>query len=144
MLSILPVFIPILLISLTSIIEVRTGKLPSWIAFFGNKNVAMALGTAIALWLWSRQQNLSKEKLWEAVGMPLQIAGIIILITSAGGAFGAMIKHSGIGAAVELAIQHFSVSYILLAWFIAAVMKTAQGSSYGCYDYLGKHNDGYY
>ena len=128
-LSILPVFVPIFLISLASIVKVISGELPSWIAFFGNKNVAMALGTAIALWLWARQLNLDKKALWEQISKPLEIAGIIILITSAGGAFGAMIKHSGIGDAIELATAGSNISYILLAWIIAAIMKTAQGSS---------------
>ena len=128
-LSILPVLIPIVLISLASITEVVTGELPAWMAFWGNKNIAMAVGTAFALWLWLKQKQLKGEALWSAIGKPLEIAGIIILITSAGGAFGAMIKHSGIGLAIEMATENFHISYILLAWLIAAVMKTAQGSS---------------
>ena len=128
-LSLLPVIIPVILISMASIVEVLTGKLPGWIAFAGNKNVAMFLGTALALWLWAKQKNLGKEQLWEASGKSLEIAGIIILITSAGGAFGAMIKHSGIGNAIETATAGFNINYIILAWIIAAVMKTAQGSS---------------
>jgi GntP family gluconate:H+ symporter len=128
-LSLLPVLIPILLISLASITEVLTGRLPGWIAFLGNKNIAMAIGTAMALWLWANRQNLDGHGIWKAVAKPLEIAGIIILITSAGGAFGAMIKASGIGNAIELATADFQINYILLAWIIAAVMKTAQGSS---------------
>jgi GntP family gluconate:H+ symporter len=31
--------------------------------------------------------------------------------------------------AIETATEHFQISYIILAWLIAAVMKTAQGSS---------------
>ena len=89
----------------------------------------MAVGTAVALWLWVNQKQLKGGELWKAVGKPLEIAGVIILITSAGGAFGAMIKHSGIGLAIEVLTENFHISYILLAWLIAAVMKTAQGSS---------------
>ena len=63
-----------------------------------------------------------------AIGNALQIAGVIILITSAGGAFGAMIKHSGIGQAIQFATADFHINYIVLAWIIAAVMKIAQGS----------------
>jgi GntP family gluconate:H+ symporter len=66
--------------------------------------------------------------LWEATSKPLEVAGIIILITSAGGAYGAMIKHSGIGAAISIATEGFEIHYLLLAWLIAAVMKIAQGS----------------
>ncbi len=128
MLSILPVLMPILLISLASVTEVVAGDTPAWMAFWGNKNIAMAVGTAIALWLWVNQREMDGAELWKAVGKPLEIAGIIILITSAGGAFGAMIKHSGIGVAIETLTESFHISYILLAWLIAAVMKTAQGS----------------
>lgn len=128
LLSFSPVVIPIILISLVSIIDVTSGFVPGWLAFLGNKNAAMAIGTAIALWLWAKQQKLDASILWKKVGRPLEIAGIIILITSAGGAFGAMIKHSGIGTAIELATENFHVHYIILAWVVAAIMKTAQGS----------------
>lgn len=127
--SLLPVLIPIVLISIASITDVLAGTTPAVIAFWGNKNVAMAVGTVIALWLWAKNKNLNARQLWEASAKPLEIAGIIILITSAGGAFGAMIKHSGIGNAIEMATQNFHVHYIILAWLISAAMKTAQGSS---------------
>ncbi len=128
-LSVLPVLVPIVLISLASITQVVAGSIPPWMAFWGNKNSAMAVGTAVALWLWVDQRKLQGTELWQGIGKPLEIAGIIILITSAGGAFGAMIKHSGIGMAIETLTEGSHISYILLAWVIAAVMKTAQGSS---------------
>lgn len=128
LLSLLPIIIPIIFISFASIADVMLGELPGWIAFWGNKNIAMLVGTAIALWLWAKQKKLTAEGLWQASNKPLEIAGIIILITSAGGAFGAMIKHSGIGNAIEVATADFQINYIILAWLIAAVMKTAQGS----------------
>jgi len=126
--STLPIVLPITMISLASIVDVVTGSLPDWIAFLGNKNFAMSVGAIIALYLWASALKLGKQELWSAISKPLEIAGVIILITSAGGAYGAMIKHSGIGDAITLATEGFSVHYVLLAWLIAAVMKTAQGS----------------
>jgi GntP family gluconate:H+ symporter len=127
-LSVLPVIVPLLMISYASIIKAVSGDLPGWVAFQGNKNIAMGVGAIIALLLWAKTQKLSSKDLWQAVAKPLEVAGIIILITSAGGAYGAMIKHSGIGDAISLATEGFQVHYILLAWIIAAVMKIAQGS----------------
>jgi GntP family gluconate:H+ symporter len=127
-LSVLPVVVPLFMISFVSIVEGVTGQLPDWIAFQGNKNIAMTVGAIISLLLWARTQKLSSKELWEAAAKPLEIGGIIILITSAGGAFGAMIKHSGIGEAISVVTEGFNVSYILLGWMIAAVMKIAQGS----------------
>ncbi len=127
-LSVLPVIVPLFMISLASMVEGITGGLPGWIAFLGNKNIAMSAGAFIALVLWAKAQKLSSKDLWEAAARPLETAGIIILITSAGGAFGAMIKHSGIGNAISYATAGFDMPYILLAWMVAAVMKIAQGS----------------
>ncbi len=127
-LSVLPVVVPLFMISLASLIEGVTGELPGWIAFQGNKNIAMTVGAIISLLLWVRTQKLSSKELWEAAAKPLEIGGIIILITSAGGAFGAMIKHSGIGEAISQVTEGFNISFILLGWMIAAVMKIAQGS----------------
>lgn len=127
--SLMPILLPIVLISLASIVNVIKGSTPESIAFLGNKNVAMGLGTAFALWVWAKQKEFSGKELWEASARPLEIAGVIILITSAGGAFGAMLRHSGIGEAIEQLTGQMDINYILLAWFIAAVMKTAQGSS---------------
>ncbi len=127
-LSVLPVVVPLFMISLASLVEGITGELPGWIAFQGNKNIAMTVGAIISLLLWSRTQKLSSKELWEAAAKPLEVGGIIILITSAGGAFGAMIKHSGIGESISQVTEGFQISYILLGWMIAAVMKIAQGS----------------
>jgi GntP family gluconate:H+ symporter len=116
------------MISFASIVQAINGNLPGWIAFQGNKNIAMGAGAFLALSMWAKAQKLGSKDLWEAIAKPLEIAGVIILITGAGGAYGAMIQHSGIGKAISLATQKFSVPYILLAWIIAAVMKIAQGS----------------
>lgn len=126
--SLLPIALPLLLIGSTSVYQGATGSVPGWIAFLGNKNIAMALGTAIALYLWAKSRNLNRTHLWLAIGKPLEIGGIIILITSAGGAYGAMIQHSGIASAIDSASGSIQLNYILLAWLISAVMKTAQGS----------------
>ena len=71
---------------------------------------------------------MSRSKFAETMGTPLETAGLIILITAAGGAFGAMIKLAGIGDAIAGLSSRIGLSYILLAYFIAALMKTAQGS----------------
>lgn len=127
-LSILPILVPLLMISLASVVEAVTGDLPAWIAFQGNKNIAMSAGAFLALFLWVKAKRLTLKELGEAIVKPLEIGGMIILITSAGGAYGAMINHSGIGNAIRVATEGFQVPYILLAWMVASVMKIAQGS----------------
>lgn len=131
--SILPIFLPLVLIITASIFkflyEGRTDFLTQAIAFLGNKNVAMFLGLIIALILWAKQKKLSLKILGEQTERPLELAGLIILITSAGGAFGAMIKGTGIGEMIEqMAADGFSINLIIVSWLMAVVMKFAQGS----------------
>jgi GntP family gluconate:H+ symporter len=126
--SVLPIVVPLLMMSLSSVVEAVSDELPGWIAFQGNKNIAMSAGAFLATFMWAKTQKLGTKDLWEAIAKPLEVGGIIILITSAGGAYGSMIKHSGIGEAIRFAIEGFNMPYLILAWMIAAVMKIAQGS----------------
>jgi len=127
LLSLAPIALPVALISMATVAKASGGDIAA-IGFLGNKNVAMFIGTMIAVGMWARRKGWGIREAGDAVGEPLQIAGVIILITCAGGAFGAMIKLSGIGEAIKWATAGFAMSYIFLAWLIAAVMKIAQGS----------------
>lgn len=127
-LSVLPIVCPLLMISFASVVEGLTGDLPGWIAFQGNKNIAMGTGAFFAVFIWQKTQKMPSQELWKAIAKPLELGGMIILITSAGGAYGAMIAHSGIGHAISTATEGSNVPFIVLAWIIAAVMKIAQGS----------------
>ena len=149
--SILPVVIPVLLISMDSIASMLVdlyadgATLPrNWLLkgithfflgtapiheFLGNKNLAMFLGMIIALMIWVSQRGLSLKDLSEKLGPPIETAGVIILITCAGGAFGAMIRHAGVGEAVQWVADAYSINYILLAYIITLIMRAAQGSA---------------
>jgi GntP family gluconate:H+ symporter len=59
----------------------------------------------------------------------LETSGVIILITSAGGAFGLMLKNAGVGEAIKTAAAGREVDLVLLAWLVAAVIRVAQGSA---------------
>jgi GntP family gluconate:H+ symporter len=78
----------------------------------------------------ARQKKWNIRQLEKVMERPLEIAGLIILITGAGGAFGAMIRNTGIGETIQqLASKGFEINLIVLAWIISATMKIAQGSS---------------
>jgi GntP family gluconate:H+ symporter len=54
---------------------------------------------------------------------------VIILIASAGGAFGFMLKNAGVGEAIKALAAGREVNLILLAWTVSAVIRIAQGSA---------------
>jgi len=128
--SMLPVALPVFLIAFSSFLAIWTteGSFYYVVEILGNKNVAMFIGMVIALYTLARQKGVSIKALGSTMEGPLGTAGTIILITSAGGAFGAMIRHAGVGEAISRASEGTGLSLIILAWLVAAVLKVAQGS----------------
>ena len=132
--SMMPILLPLVLIIGASMVKIFVGNRDDFftqsIIFLGNKNIAMFLGLLIALYLWAKHKNLSLTGLGEQMERPLEIAGLIILITSAGGAFGAMIRNTGIGDMIQaMSANGFSINLIVVTFIMAAVVKFAQGSS---------------
>jgi gluconate:H+ symporter, GntP family len=97
--------------------------------FAGNRNVALLIGALFAIQLLMKQRGFTLAKIGELIGPPFETAGVIILITSAGGAFGLMLKNAGVGKAVESAVAGKDINLILLSWLVAAVIRVAQGSA---------------
>jgi GntP family gluconate:H+ symporter len=54
---------------------------------------------------------------------------MVLLITSAGGAFGFALRNAGVGDAVKMLAQDYSLNLILLSWIVAVVIRVAQGSA---------------
>jgi GntP family gluconate:H+ symporter len=59
----------------------------------------------------------------------LETAGMIILITSAGGAFGLALRSAGVGDAVKALAQGYNINLLILGWLVAVVIRVAQGSA---------------
>ncbi len=128
--SALPVVLPVFLIAFFSFLEiwVSDGAFYHIAMVLGEKNVAMLIGTALALGLLAKQRGLKISSLGNIMEGPLGTAGVIILITAGGGAFGKMINAAGIGDAIKHASEGTGISLILVSWLVAAVLKVAQGS----------------
>lgn len=102
------------------------------LALWSNPNFALMLAAICAMLTLKSVRALSWRKLGQEVEESLMSGGVIILITAAGGAFGAMLTDTDISTTIE---QRFAgqegtgIGLLLLAWAIAAVLKIAQGSS---------------
>ena len=131
--SIAPVVLPVILIAGASVaVTLRESLSPAitdMLLFFGNKNIALLIGASIALAVYARQKKIGMKQLGAGLGPPLEVAGVIILITSAGAAYGAMIKNSGVGDSVRTLAEGSAVNYVLLAWVLSAIVRVAQGSA---------------
>lgn len=139
--SVSPIIIPILLISVKAVVDsfvdvnivVSKGGflyyLYSIIDFFGEKNIALLCGAITALLLLALHKKGSRKVILGSVQTALMSAGIIILITSAGGAFGGMLQQTGISNKLSEMTAEYQMALIPMAFLITAIVRTAQGSA---------------
>lgn len=139
--SLLPVLLPLVLICLNTYIDAMgapetgvkqasiLGQTLVLVKFFGDKNIAIVTGGIAALLILANQKKDSKDGLGPFVQAALASGGVIILITAAGGAFGGMLQQTGISARIADMTKDYQMALIPLAFLIAAVVRTAQGSA---------------
>lgn len=138
--SLLPVLIPLVLIITDTLLtnfaqEDQTNKASlqhlffATIKFLGDKNIAVILGGAAALLLITKTKRQKKESLTPFVQSALMSGGGIILITAAGGAFGGTLQQTGISAKIAAMTAGYQMALIPMAFFVAALVRTAQGSA---------------
>jgi gluconate:H+ symporter, GntP family len=101
---------------------------------FGNANLALLLSAVIAVVLYVRQCRPGKKEFSDLIENSLMSGGLIILITAAGGAFGAMLAVAKIGPAIEAIFPTSAdggggLTLLFLGFGIAALLKFAQGST---------------
>lgn len=126
----MPLLAPIALIAMKSIVNYPThplgeGVIFQLLDFLGNPIMALLVGVFFAL---SLGRNVPAEEKEGWVPEAFKQAGAIVLITGAGGAFGAILRTMDIASMINLESSS-SVGGLLIAFLIAAVLKTAQGSS---------------
>ena len=141
LLASLPLVIPLLLIVLNTVTDAidknQQGILSgddyepsSWVvpfAFLGNPVVALVIGTILAVYvLLPRWTPRNKVHSW--LSDAAASAGLILLITGAGGAFGQVLRDSGVGDALAEAIAATALPAFLVPFIIATVVRIAQGS----------------
>jgi GntP family gluconate:H+ symporter len=130
--SILPVLLPIALIAGASLVKVLVHDPASrWtvMEFIGNKNIALLVGAVVAVIVLARVKKMNLRQIGDLMDAPLQTAGVVILITSAGGAFGLMLKNAGVGDAIQFMAKDHHVNLVVLSFAIALVLRIAQGSA---------------
>jgi gluconate:H+ symporter, GntP family len=132
-LSILPILLPVFLIggkTLLKSLDVNLSDSGQTIVdTFGDKNIALIISAVIAMATLIWKQGTSRKQLAESVGASLASGGTIILITSAGGAFGGVLQQTGVASLIEGLSSDSPAVIITMAFLITAAVRTAQGSA---------------
>lgn len=127
--SLLPIIIPVICILFGTLGSALFDEAPAICTFLGDKLIAMLLGT-LGAYLVSLPY-IGRANFEKSAGEALKSAGVVLLITGAGGSFASVITATGIGDAIVGLLGTDTTSVLpamFLAYFIGLIFRVAQGS----------------
>jgi len=124
-LALLPIALPVLLIGLGDTIQKN-----AVIKTLGEKNLALTLAAAVGLlMMWRRREGITRAQFSASIGQALASAGVMVLIISAGGAFGHVVAQTGISDLMRSKLPASKLAILPIAFLITSSVRTAQGSA---------------
>lgn len=120
--------LPIVLIltNTVSAIFIEEGTLRTVLGFIGDKNVALFISVITALIVLRPYIIIPYSQLYDEA---INSAGMILLVTGAGGAFGNVINKSGIGDYLIDTMTGLAIPVLVLAFLFSQLLRASLGSS---------------
>jgi len=126
--SILPIFVPILLIfanTTISALELK-GGIYDYITFIGSPVIAVGIGLIFSI--YGLYNHVKRSEALDHMEEGIKTAGIILLVTGAGGALGNVLRESGSGDYIAQQVAQLHLPAILIPFIIATIVRLIQGS----------------
>lgn len=123
-----PLFL-ILLNTVSGVVLEEGSTVRAILTFLGHPFVALTITTLLAFVLLGTKRGYSREEVQRIATKSLEPAGIIILVTGAGGVFKQILIDSGVGDVLADKMAASPLPPIVLAFLIAAAVRVAQGSA---------------
>ncbi len=133
LLLLLPMFLIFLNTGLTTLSTIGAVSADAlWVqllVLLGNSPVALLITVLVAMFVLGTRRGENGTALEKLVDSALGPVASVILITGAGGMFGAVLRASGIGDALADTLGAMGLPVIVAAYIIAVVIRLAQGSA---------------
>lgn len=99
------------------------------ISFLGHPIIALIISTLLGMYFLGIRYGATKEELQEISMKALGPAGVIILITGAGGVFKQMLVESGAGVMLAEQFIQYNLMPLVSAFLVALIVRLLQGSA---------------
>jgi len=126
------ILIPLVLIllnTLSGVLLEEGNTVREILTFLGHPFVALTIATLLTFYLLGTKRGYSRQEVQDIATKALEPAGIIILVTGAGGVFKQVLIDSGVGAVLGDMMGDSALPPIVLAFLIASAVRVAQGSA---------------
>jgi Gnt-I system low-affinity gluconate transporter len=97
--------------------------------FLGHPFSALIIAALLSVYFLGIRRGKTRQQLLDLSSKALGPAGIIILVTGAGGVLKQILVDSGIGEIMATSISDSAMPPIFLAWLLAAIVRVTQGSA---------------
>ncbi|HMC00409.1 MAG TPA: gluconate:H+ symporter [Flavobacteriaceae bacterium] len=104
-------------------------KIKEWLKMIGHPFTALIIANLIAWYLLGIRRKAGKEALLKITTKSMAPAGIIILLTGAGGVFKQMLVNTGTGEMLANYFASQGVSMLLFAFIASSLVRILQGSA---------------
>lgn len=128
--------IPIVLIVSNTVLNsplFEEGTIPTnvknWLQMIGHPFSALIIANLIAWYLLGIKRGYNKETLLKTTTKSMEAAGIIILLTGAGGVFKQILINTGTGTMLANYFADKGISILLFAFLAAVIVRILQGSA---------------
>lgn len=134
-LSILTAVLPVILMLLSTVVQLVTGHetaknlFEQIIYFIGTAGTAMLISVIFAIFSMSLHRGRKMDDIMKSVTNAIYPIGMMILIIGGGGTFKQVLIDGGVGDTIAKLFEGSTLSPILLAWIVAAVLRIALGSA---------------
>ncbi|MFP5106674.1 GntP family permease [Neobacillus sp. C211] len=134
--SVFTAMLPVILMSISTIITLlqktmgfadNTGL--AIIRFIGGASTAMVISLLVAIYTMGLARKIPIKDVMDSCTSAINAIGMMLLIIGGGGAFKQVLINGGVGDYVAELFKGTSISPILLAWIIAAILRIALGSA---------------
>jgi GntP family gluconate:H+ symporter len=127
------ILLPVLLMLAKSISNAvspgSTDPLNATLDFLGTPMIALGLAVIYAMIAFGRGGGMDRNAVSKSLSDSLPPIAGILLIVGAGGGFKQVLIDTGIGTVIADAVNGSSVSVLVLAWIVAALVRVATGSA---------------
>lgn len=134
-LSILTAVLPVILMLLSTVVQLVTGHetaknlFEQIIYFIGTAGTAMLISVIFAIFSMGLHRERKMDDIMKSVTNAIYPIGMMILIIGGGGTFKQVLIDGGVGDTIAKLFEGSTMSPILLAWIVAAVLRIALGSA---------------
>lgn len=131
--SILTALTPVILMALTAVGKMmhlpKESPVMVVLNFIGDPSVALTISLIVAFYTFGFARGKTMKDIMATSEKAILTVAMILFVVGAGGALKQVLIDSGVGKYIGALVMQANLSPLLLAWLIAAVIRTAVGSA---------------